>query len=309
MEAQVTWNAEWSGEAQIMVYGLNDCGEGEISTPLMVMMTAMPEMPTIQTGETDLCEDNSNTMYETTGATGADEYVWELLPAEAGTITYDGMTAEVQWAEGYDGDAMVHVKALNTCGESDFSDAVAVTLAPKPEKPETISGPDGACQGVTVSFDVTEIANALSCEWMIEPAEAGVVTSDGMTCDITVSETWLGDAIIATRGLNDCGTGEWSDGFTLSVQDCTGIDENNTTVTSIYPNPNSGVFTISLEANEMISIKLINAIGEVVYAEDGVQVSGSVNKQIETSGLANCVYYLNLTGETVNSIEKIIIRK
>jgi len=309
MQAQVTWNAAWSGEAQVMVKGINDCGDGEMSTPLMVMMTAMPAMPVAPTGETDLCEDNANTMYETTGATGADEYVWEVLPAEAGTISFDGMTAEVQWAEGYNGEAMVHVKAMNSCGESDFSDAVTINLAPKPEKPTAISGPEEACQGVTVTLDVAEITHALSCEWVIEPAEAGVVTTDGMTCDVTVSETWLGDATIMARGMNDCGTGEWSDGFTLSVQDCTGIDENNTAIQAIYPNPNSGIFTISLEANEMVNIKLINAIGEVVYSEEGVRVSGSMNKQIQTSGLANGVYYLNLTGETVNSIEKIIIRK
>ncbi len=309
MDAEVSWNTDWSGEAQVMVKGINDCGDGEMSTPLMVMMTAMPAMPATPSGETELCEDNTNTMYQTTGAAGADEYVWEVLPAEAGTISFDGMTAEVQWTKGYNGEAMVHVKAMNTCGESDFSDAVTINLAPKPLKPEAISGSDGVCQGVTVTLNVAEITNALGCEWMVEPSEAGVLTTDGINCEVTVSETWLGDATITTRGTNDCGTGEWSDGFTLSVKDCTGIDENNSAIRTVYPNPNSGVFTITLEAYEMVNIKLINAIGEVVYSEEGVQVNGSMNKQIETSGLANGVYYLNLTGETVNSIEKIIIRK
>ncbi len=258
MEAEVTWNAEWAGEAEIYVTGANECGEGETSSALMVMMTAMPEMPAMPTGETELCENNTPTMYETTGAEGAEEYVWEVLPAEAGTIMSDGMTAEVTWAEGYSGEANVHVKAMNPCGESDFSDAIMITLAPLPAQPETITGQDEVCQGLTVTLNVAEIANATDCEWMIEPAEAGVVTMNGMTCDVTVSETWEGDATIMARGINDCGAGEWSDGFIMTVEDCTGIDENKAISLEVYPNPNDGAFTVSLEANENIDIKLMS---------------------------------------------------
>lgn len=309
MEAEVTWNTEWSGEAEIFVTGVNECGEGETSSALTVMMTAMPEMPALPTGETELCENNTSTMYETTGAVGAEGYVWEVLPAEAGTITSDGMSAEVAWAESYSGEASVHVKAMNTCGESEFSEALTVTLAPLPVQPETITGQDEVCQGLTVTLNVAEISSATDCEWMIEPAEAGVVTMNGMTCDITASETWEGDATIMARGINDCGTGEWSDGFTLTIQDCTGIEENEAISLVVFPNPNNGEFTINLEANETINIRLMNAIGEVVYFENNVEVSGAVSKQIRTSGLANGVYYLNLTGETVNGFQKIVIRK
>jgi hypothetical protein len=309
MEAEVTWNAEWAGEAEIMVTGANACGEGVASSALMVMITAMPEMPTMPTGETELCQNNASTTYETAGAEGAEEYVWEVLPAEAGTIMPDGMTAEVTWTEGYSGEANVHVKAMNTCGESEFSDAIMVTLAPLPAQPETITGQVEVCQGLTITLDVAEIANATDCEWMIEPAEAGVVAMNGMTCDVTVSETWEGDATIMARGINDCGIGEWSEGFTLTIQDCTGIEENEAIGLEVYPNPSNGTFTINLEANELIDIRLINAIGEVVYQENKVEVNGMLSKQIRTSGLANGIYYLNLTGETVNGFQKIVIRK
>ncbi|MCF8365735.1 MAG: T9SS type A sorting domain-containing protein [Bacteroidales bacterium] len=309
MEAEVAWDMEWSGEAQVMVKAANDCGEGEMSEALTVVITAMPNMPAIPTGETELCEDNTETQYSTTETNGAEEYVWEIMPAEAGTIMADGITAEVQWAEAYTGAASIHVKAVNTCGESDFSDPVAVNLSPKPAQPETITGLNAACQGVTVTLTVANITNATSCEWMIEPMEAGTIVVNGMNCDVTLSETWQGEATVNTRGINNCGSGDWSNGFTLTVQDCTGIDENESLNLAVYPNPNNGLFTISLEANETINIKLINAIGEVVFSEEGVRVNGSMNKQIETSGLANGVYYLNLIGETVNTIEKIIIRK
>jgi hypothetical protein len=309
MEAEVTWNSEWAGEAEIYVTGVNECGEGETSSALMVMMTAMPEMPAMPTGDTELCENNATTMYETAGANGAEAYVWEVIPAEAGTVVSDGMTAEVTWAEGYSGDANVHVKAMNPCGESEFSDAIMVTLAPLPAQPETITGQDEVCQGLTITLDVSEITNATDCEWMIEPAEAGVVSMNGTSCDVTVSESWEGDATIMVRGTNDCGAGAWSDGFTMTIQDCTGIDENEAISLEVYPNPNNGDFTISLEANETINIRLMNAIGEVVYYENNVEVFGTVSKQISTSGLANGVYYLNLSGETVNGFQKIVIRR
>lgn len=309
MEAEVTWNAGWTGNAEISVTGTNDCGEGEPSSALMVKMTPMPEIPAMPTGETALCQDNSNTVYETSGATGADTYAWEIMPEGAGTIAADGMTAEVTWTEGYAGDATILVKGMNSCGESEYSDALTVNLAAKPAQPAAIQGNTEVCQGLTASLDVSEIAQATGCEWSIQPEEAGAISANGMTCEITASQTWEGDATIMVRGINDCGTGEWSDGFTLKIQDCTGIDENEAIRLEVYPNPNSGSFTITLQANESVDIKLINAIGEVVYQENDVNVNGSHSKRIETGGLSDGIYYLHLTGQTINGFQKVVIRK
>ncbi len=311
MEATVSWNMGWNGNAQIMVKGINDCGESDYSSALEIVVTALPEMPEMPTGETELCENNTNTTYQTTETTGADEYLWEIMPAEAGLISFEGNTAEVAWIEGFNGQASVSVKGINTCGESDFSESLMINLAALPAKAETVGGTSAACQGTINTFTVSEIATATNYEWIIEPEEAGnvAVTNMGMSVDITLSNTWEGDASIKVRGQNNCGLGEWSDMHLLTIQDCTGIGENEDAHFSVYPNPNKGIFTIQMEANENVDIQLLNAMGALVYSEIGLRVNGIVEKQIHTTNIPNGIYYLHLIGENFNTIEKIIIRK
>ncbi len=41
------------------------------------------------------------------------------------------------------------------------------------------------------------------------------------------SDTYEGIASIKVRGENDCGFGEFSEGFEVTIEDCTGIGEND----------------------------------------------------------------------------------
>ncbi len=307
--AEITWAAGWTGEASLTVQGVNACGEGNISAPLMVNLMPMPAVPEMPDGETALCENNANTTYTTVGAANAEDYVWEIVPGEAGTLSANGMTAEVQWTEGYAGDASIRVKAMNTCGESDFSADLNISLAAMPAVAEAITGDNEVCQGTTKTYTVPEIANAATYEWLVEPAEAGSPASDGINCDITFSDTWEGDLTLKVRGVNDCGNGDWSDAYSVLLQDCTGIEENDRAVLNVYPNPTSGDFTISLNGNDVVKLELMNALGEKVYVEEGVEINGNLNKNIATSNLAGGLYYLTITGENTHAVEKIMIRR
>ncbi|MFP4469864.1 MAG: C25 family cysteine peptidase [Bacteroidales bacterium] len=309
MTAELTWATAWTGDAEVTVKGINECGEGEVSAPLMVSMMPLPSVPVMPVGETELCQNSANTVYTTEGAANADGYTWEIVPETAGTLTADGLTAEVDWAEGFEGDASIHVKAMNTCGESEFSDAIMVTLAPVPQTAGAIEGDNEVCQGITETYTVPEILHATSCEWVIEPAEAGTMVDNGMLCDITFSDSWDGTLTLKVRGINDCGSGEWSDAFSILLEDCTGIQENEQAVMNIYPNPTNGDFTIQLSGNDVVEIELMNALGERVYVVSGVEINGNLNRQISVNGLAGGLYYLSVKGETIYSIEKIIIRK
>jgi hypothetical protein len=60
--------------------------------------------------------------YSTTGATEADYYLWELLPANSGNISGSGTTATVYWNSSWPGEASIRVKGINECGEGSWSD-------------------------------------------------------------------------------------------------------------------------------------------------------------------------------------------
>jgi hypothetical protein len=66
--------------------------------------------------------------YTTAGIEGLDEYVWQLDPAEAGTIEGTTVKATVYWNPGYIGMAYVNVAAINECGAGTFSESFEVTV-------------------------------------------------------------------------------------------------------------------------------------------------------------------------------------
>jgi hypothetical protein len=307
--AQISWSESFTGIAQLKVMGTNLCGDGEMSEPLDVSIMNLPQMGSVPTGDVNLCDSDLTSVYATDEITDATEYIWMLVPTEAGTLSGNNMEVQVSWSDGWVGEAELSVKGANACGQGNPSDYLMVTRSTVPAQAGNISGPTEVCQGLNVTFDVAEISAATECEWVIEPAEAGMLNMDDNSCDIVFSSTWEGTATLMTRGINNCGNGEWSESFTLIVEDCTGIDEKNSANLSVYPNPNNGTFNISITGNESVDVKLVNAIGEVVYLENGVQINGNTNKNIETSDLANGIYYLHIHGQTMNSMEKIIVNK
>ena len=71
---------------QLQVYGINSCGNGITSNSLTVNIYAYPTVPTTPTGSNSLCQNSPNTNYTTTVSTNATNYIWNIYPANAGTI-------------------------------------------------------------------------------------------------------------------------------------------------------------------------------------------------------------------------------
>jgi PKD repeat protein len=69
------------------------------------------------------------TYYETSSA-NADSYIFELTPDDIGVIIMgDTLTKrKIYWDQNYVGQASLKVKAVNICGESDFSEALVITI-------------------------------------------------------------------------------------------------------------------------------------------------------------------------------------
>jgi hypothetical protein len=92
-----------------------------------------PSQASTPTGTTQLCINPSNSNYTTTGATNATEYVWEISPAGAGTITGTGTTGIVDWNNTYSGNATIRVKGTSgTACVGDFSNGLTVNINPLP---------------------------------------------------------------------------------------------------------------------------------------------------------------------------------
>ncbi len=89
-------------------------GEGVVN----VVVDSLPEMPEIMTNidTVDLVNGNS-TLFEGEVSQYALNYNWTIDPAEAGTLTPDGMNVTVEWNQDYEGEITLSYIASNDCGE------------------------------------------------------------------------------------------------------------------------------------------------------------------------------------------------
>ena len=71
---------------------------------------------------------------------------------------------------------------------------------------------------------------------------------------------------------------------------------------AVYPNPNSGSFTLELSDMQNVGLSLINVLGEVVYAEQVI-----VKKEISIKGVPAGIYFLNLQSGNEVYHSKIVV--
>jgi hypothetical protein len=147
--------------------------------------------------------------------------------------------------------------------------------------------------------------------WDIYPATgAGTITNNGASCTIHWTHNWNGTASLRVRGTNDCGLGPWTEYMDISCTSCVGIGEKEQSQqVSVFPNPASKDLTVNINTgtSEVLSIKLINALGTVVYSKN-ISTTGKLNHVINVSGFAEGMYFLNVEGKKVNSSQKITIQ-
>ena len=91
----------------------------------------------------------------------------------------------------------------------------------------------------------------------------------------------------------------------LATLSCIGgqsVDESASTRLKVYPNPSQGQFTI--ESEEEVSYTLYTPLGQRLLSGKG---KGSIT--VQTDGLGHGIYFLHLSGTSVNETEKLIIEK
>ena len=89
-----------------------------------------------------------------------------------------------------------------------------------------------------------------------------------------------------------------------------GIDEiDNPNQLSIYPNPNTGDFTVEFNSTDKsaYTIGIANAIGKIIYKEEVKDLKGAYTKSLNISEAVRGVYTLRLFNPKNQTAQKIII--
>jgi type IX secretion system substrate protein len=82
---------------------------------------------------------------------------------------------------------------------------------------------------------------------------------------------------------------------------------------SLFPNPNTGSFTLqsnlSTSANNNLTFEVTNLLGQVVYKNTLETNAGNISQQIKVDGIPNGVYLLRINGEGENDVLRFTIEK
>lgn len=87
------------------------------------------------------------------------------------------------------------------------------------------------------------------------------------------------------------------------------VEQENKDI-SIYPNPNNGVFTISL-ANPDIKraeLRIMNVIGNEIHYEVLTRTDLQFSKTIDLNKFAKGLYYVKLEGENLSVVRRVIVK-
>jgi hypothetical protein len=276
-----------------------DDGETTVEGQVVVTVDHMPEQAAMPDGETDMCWGMFESVYQTTGASGADSYNWMLEPETAGTLDPNGMTVTVTWDEEFIGMATLMVQGVNDCGMGDMSDELEITMHALPE--------------VDLGMDMTVCANEIIT---LDAGNTGAtfMWSTGETSQtIQVDTTGVGiGSVEVWVEVTDANTCASTDTITIQFDDCTGItDYADQWGVTVYPNPSDGVFSVEIKSQSTapVSVTLFNTFGSEVYRKDNLSISGVQAIDFDLNEKPEGIYLLNIKGDGINMIRKVVIQK
>jgi PKD repeat protein len=159
---------------------------------------------------------------------------------------------------------------------------------------------DSACWYEPITLTAIS-PTGVSYEW-----QPGGATTPSIT--VTAGEYGLGSHTFTctVTDANSCVNDQSVDIF---FDECLGIPEKVTDPTlSVYPNPNTGTFTLEMNspANGSYNLKVINPLNVTVY-EEQIAISGKMTKTISLKDASKGVYYLILQDGKKKAVQKILV--
>jgi len=298
-----THTFKWVYEKDYSVSGGDDCGWIDFVTfpPAATLNSNAGPNAEICANLTHQCQGSAafyETLEWTTPGDGAFSDITILDPV------YTPGTNDIQ-----NGEVILTLTAYDGNGNEN-SDDLTLAINPMPAVGTDVSGLDQVCAGSIENYTCPEIENAEDCEWILLPEEAGVVeTISQNEIKVNWAEGYFAEGTIKVRGINDCGFGEFSQDFVVSVEDCTGINEYNNQGFAIYPNPAKNEISISFlkMTPDQSNITIYNLLGKVVLEMNSLDANGL--NIINVSNLPEGLYFVGVTIENKKQLQKLIINR
>ena len=186
----------------------------------------------------------------------------------------------------------------------------------------------GSSQAITVTL-IGGVANDQVLVWIdydqsdsFEASELVYTSANGAgphTATITIPSTAaVGPTRMRIRmqdvgyGPNNtpCGTNAYGqvEDYTLNIDMSVGMNDAASIETAVYPNPNTGDFSVRYGANATVTMELMDLSGRLVYSEVRNTTANEV-MQVQLAGdLAAGTYMLRMSSTEGNSTVRVIVK-
>ena len=292
--AIIDWNPNYSGFANITVFGINECPYGIVSESLQVNLQQITISVTIISSANPSCtgEDVTFTAFPVNGGE-TPTYQWKLNTQNVGTNSPVYTNSELQ-----DGD-MVYC-LLNSSLECSIpgwalSNVVQMAVFPYPQVAIEASPNDTVCANETMTLDAGNSGN--SYLW-----------STGQTSNyIVVLNPAGGEQTYWVQVTN----GEICSGYdTISVyfDPCTGLSEiNPESKIKIFPNPAADILNIELTGiNSEVLLSVLSPDGKLIQKQKALPVNHTIQSQLNLSELQKGIYLLKVENNDFVEVHKFI---
>ena len=272
----------------ITVAGTNSCGNGTSSPAFAVTVNPLPAAAGTVTGSASVCAGATGVAYSVPTIANAATYVW-TVPAGA-TITSGASTKSIVVTFGATaGTGVVNVKGTNTCGNGAVSADLNVTIHAIPAAPV-----------VTANGSVLTSSATSGNQWYYAGNPIAGATSQTYTVTHNTGYYWC---VVTTNGCSS----PISNKVWVVV---TGIGSQSlASEFVVYPNPNKGQFTISLDGVEQgtYTIEVMSNLGVAIWKSENVMISGSYKTEVDIRPAPAGVYMVLIRNNESHQVRKVMV--
>lgn len=281
-----------------VIYIYTVSSNGCTNAPGQQVQVTISPVPSLSSSLTPSTCSGSIFSYTATSTTPGVSYTWSRATvsgiAQAGTSGSANIN-EVLTNTTTSAISVTYVYNINSSGCAGSSQNVVVTVYPEPIV---------SLSAFTMEVCVSDAPFALSGGSPSGGVYAGPGVSSGM---FSPSVAGIGPKTI-TYTITQSGCSNAASQV-LMVDACAGIEEGSLQAISMYPNPNSGKFIISIDnaVFSELSIVITDVQGKEVYSENDKQLALNYAKEIDLSGLAKGIYYVRFNTSAELSVRKLVI--
>jgi hypothetical protein len=193
------------------------------------------------------------------------------------------------------------------------TDAMILSFKSGPAAPQTAEGPDYVDVFLTTTSEYTTagLPEINDYAWYLDPSDAGTIQGTGLTSTVTWNPDYLGAAYISVSAIDECGEGEVSEAFEVTVDNTVGTSdlESQDISITVYPNPGNSLFNIQVSTDYpgLKQIRLSNLLGKTIYNET-IKINNTLVYQLNLEELPDGIYFLEIGNDDQVVTKKLVKR-